>query len=54
MSRAVYIFTHALAAGAFMFFLQTLALQTTARDAVPVALIFALAAAGLAWHQGKR
>ena len=44
----------AVAAGAFRFVLQTLALQTTAYNALPVALTFGLAAAGLAWHQSKR
>jgi hypothetical protein len=54
MPRPIYILVHAAAAAAFMFVVQTFALQTTAGNALPVAIAFGLAAAGLAWHQSKR
>jgi hypothetical protein len=54
MSRPVYILAHALASAVFMYFLQTLALHATTETAVALAVVFGLAAAGLAWHQSNR
>jgi hypothetical protein len=54
LQRPIYILVHALAAGAFMFFLQTLALQAPTGTGLTWAVIFGLAAAMLAWHQSKR
>jgi hypothetical protein len=54
MPRPLYILTHALASGAFMFFLQTLALRATTERGLAWAVVFGLAAAGLAWHQSNR
>jgi hypothetical protein len=52
--RPIYILAHALASGAFMFCLQTLALRATVETALAWAAVFGLAAAGLAWHQSNR
>jgi hypothetical protein len=54
MSRPIYIFVHTLAAGAFMFFLQTLVLRATTETGLAWAIVFGLCAAGLAWRQSNR
>ena len=54
MPRPVYILAHALAAGAFVFFLQTLVLRATIATGLAWAIVFGLGAAGLAWHQSNR
>jgi hypothetical protein len=54
MSRPLYILAHTLASGAFMFVLQTFALRATTETAAVWAIVFGLAAAGLAWHQSNR
>jgi hypothetical protein len=54
MPRPTYIVASALAAGAFMTFLQTLALSAPTEAGLVWALGFGLAAAGLAWHQSNR
>ncbi len=52
--RPVYILGPALAAGMFMYVLQTLVLSATSENGLAWAIVFGLAAAGLAWHQSKR
>jgi hypothetical protein len=54
MPRPIYILAHALAAGAFMFLLQTLVLRAPTETGLIWAVVFALGAAGLAWHQSNR
>lgn len=54
MSRPTYIIAHALAAAAFVFVLQQFALRETMEKSLIWALVFGVAAAGLAWHQSNR
>ncbi len=54
MSPPIYILLHALAAGAFVFFLQWLVLGQTIERSVLWAIALGVAAAGLAWHQSNR
>jgi len=49
-----YIGLHAVGAAAFGFVLQYFALAATLETSVLWAAIFAVAAAGLAWHQSRR
>ena len=54
MPRQTYILLHALAAGAFVFVLQSVALKKSIETSAIWAICFALAAAALAWHQSNR
>jgi len=54
MSRPVYILMHAAAAAVFMFLLQTAILGAAVEKGLAWAVVFGLAAAGLAWHQSNR
>jgi hypothetical protein len=54
MSRPTYIVLHALAAGVFVFLLQSFALGATSERSFMWAIAFGLAAAALAWHQSNR
>ena len=54
MPRPMYILLHALAAGAFVFVLQSVVLGQTLEKSAAWAVAFGLAAAGLAWHQSNR
>jgi hypothetical protein len=54
MPRPLYILADALAAGAFVFILQTIALRATSEMGLAWAIVFGLGAAGLAWHQSNR
>ena len=54
MARAAYIVLHASAAAAFMFAVQTLVLRAPIETGLTWAVVFGLAAAGLAWHQSNR
>ena len=54
MPRPMYILLHSLAAGTFIFVLQSFALGQTLEKSAAWAIAFGLAAAGLAWHQSNR
>ena len=52
--RIAYILVHAAVGGAFMYLLQVHAFQATRATSLTLAIVFGLAAAGLAWHQTNR
>jgi hypothetical protein len=54
MPRPAYIALHAMAAAALVFILQTAVLRASTETGLAWALVFGLAAAGLAWHQSNR
>jgi hypothetical protein len=54
MSRPLYILAHTLASAVFMFVLQTVAFSASTETGLVWAIVFGLAAAGLAWHQSTR
>jgi hypothetical protein len=54
MSRPVCIPVHALATGAFMYFLQTPVLHATAETGLAWAIVSGLGATALARHHGNR